>query len=155
MLFVVFKSGDASYAMEARQIVEVIPLVTLRKCPGAPGYIAGLVNYGGAGMPVVDLGLLVGGLPSAPYLSTRIIVTYYAGREGRVRKMGLLAESVTNTVEREEIDFSQDSLGDAGSRCLGKLAVSGAGFIQRVVAADLVPKELETMLFTESAVIPS
>jgi chemotaxis-related protein WspB len=149
MLFVVFKAGEASYALEACQVVEVIPLVTLRKCPGAPGAIAGLMNYGGAGVPVVDLGSLTGGAPSIPYLSTRIIVTHYAGGEGRQRVLGLLAESVTNTVERKEDDFCQGRVGGAGSLCLGKLAVDGAGFIQRIVAANLVMKELEAMLFAE------
>lgn len=149
MLFVVFKAGDTSYAMEACQVVEVIPLVTLRNCPGAPACMAGMANYGGMGVPVIDLGRTVSGVPSASYLSTRIILTQYEGAGGRRRVVGVLAEAVTSTMEREEADFSQDGVAAPGNRCLGKLAVSGSGFVQRVVAAHLVPKELEQMLFTE------
>jgi chemotaxis-related protein WspB len=151
MLFVVFKVSGIEYAIEARQVVEVIPLVTLRKCPGSPAYLAGLANYGGVGLPVVDLGRLVGGLSCVTYLSTRIIVMDYAGNGGRQRRIGLLAESVTNTVERAESDFCQDGVGLQGSLGQGKLAVNGAGFVQRVVAANLLPREVEAELFAELA----
>ena len=149
MLFIVFKAGNANYALEARQVIEVVPLVILRACPGAPAYIAGLANYRGTGVPIVDLGRLVGGAPCAVYLSTRIILTPYAGGGAQQRVIGLLAETVTNTVEREEADFSQNNLAVSGTSCLGKLAVSGKDFIQRIVVAQLVPKELEQMLFAE------
>jgi len=56
---------------------------------------------------------------------------------------------VTNTVEREETDFSQNNVAVSGTPGLGKLAVSGTGFIQRVVLTQLIPKELEPMLFAE------
>ncbi|MDP2991481.1 MAG: chemotaxis protein CheW [Kiritimatiellota bacterium] len=149
MLFVVFKAGNAHYALEARQVIEVIPLVTLRACSGAPAYIAGLANYRGTGVPIVDLGRLVGGAPCTVYLSTRIILTLYAGGNEQQRIIGLLAETVTNTVERKEPDFGQNNVAVPGTSCLGKLAVSGTGFIQRVVVAQLLPKELEQMLFAE------
>ena len=147
MLFIVFKAGNANYALEARQVIEVVPLVTLRACPGAPAYITGLANYRGTGVPIVDLSRLVGGAPCAVYLSTRIILTPYAGGGTQQRVIGLLAETVTNTVEREEADFSQNNLAVSGTSCLGKLAVSGTVFIQRVVVNNLVPKELDNLLF--------
>ena len=53
------------------------------------------------------------------------------------------------TVERKESDFSQTGVATSGTSCLGKLAVSGTGFIQRIVVEQLVPKELEKMLFVE------
>lgn len=149
MLFLVFKAGDADYALEARQVIEVIPLVAMRTVPGAPAYIAGLANYHGTGVPIVDFGRLAGGAPCAIYLSTRIILTLYDGGSDPQRIIGLLAETVTNTVEREESDFDQNNVTVPGTAYLGKLAVNGTGFIQRVVAAQLVPKELEQMLFTE------
>ena len=149
MLFVVFKAGNANYALEARQVIEVVPLVTMRACPGAPAYIAGLANYHGTGVPIVDLGRLVNGAPYTVYLSTRIILTPYAGGGNQQRVIGLLAETVTNTVEREETDFSQNNVAVSVTPGLGKLAVSGTGFIQRVVLTQLIPKELEPMLFAE------
>ena len=150
MLFIIFKAGKASYALEAHRVIEVIPIVTLRACPGAPDYIAGLANYRGIGVPIVDLGRLVDRTPCAVYLSTRIILTPYAGKGNQQRVIGILAETVTNTMEREEADFSQNTVAAPGASGLDKLAVNGAGFIQRVVVEQLVPKELEQMLFAES-----
>lgn len=149
MLFIVFKAGDANYALEACKVIEVVPLVTLRACPGAPAYVAGLANYRGTGVPIVDLGRLVGNAPCTVYLSTRIILTPYAGGSDQPRVIGILAETVTNTVELKEADFSQDNVAVPGTSYLGKLAVSGTGFIQRIVVAQLMPKELEQMLFAE------
>ena len=149
MLFITFQVGDASYALDARQVIEVIPLVTLRACPGAPASIAGLANYRGTGVPVVDLGRLVGGAPCAIYLSSRIVLTNYAGAGDQQRTIGLLAETVTNTMERDEADFDQNDVAGPGTSCFGKLAVSGTGFVQRIVVARMLPKELEQMLFAE------
>lgn len=149
MLFVVFQAGNASYALAARQVITVVPFVTLRPCPGAPAYVAGLANYRGIGVPILDLGRLVGGAPCAVCLSTRIIMTSYAGGQNQERIIGLLAETVMETVERQESDFSQTGVAASGTSCLGKLAVSGTGFIQSVVVEQLVPKELERMLFAE------
>lgn len=149
MLFIVFKAGDANYALEAGKVIEVIPLVTLRACPGAPAYIAGLANYRGTGVPIVDLCHLIGGVSCAESLSTRIILTSYAGTGGQQRVIGLLAETVTNTVERKETDFDQNNVAVPGTSHLGKLAVNGAGFIQRILIDQLAPKELEKILFTE------
>ena len=56
---------------------------------------------------------------------------------------------MTNTVEREEADFNQNNVAVPGTSGLGKLAVSGTGFTQRVVVERLVPKELEQILFAE------
>ncbi|MFA5043756.1 MAG: chemotaxis protein CheW [Kiritimatiellia bacterium] len=151
MLFIVFQAGNAKYALGARQVIAVVPLVTLRACPGAPAYIAGLADYRGTGVPVMDLGRMVGGAPCAVCLSTRIILTPYTGAGGQQRVIGLLAETATNTVELKESDFSQNNVVVPGTSHLGKLAVSGTEFIQRVVTDQLVPKELEHMLFTEPA----
>ena len=149
MLFIVFQAGNAQYALEAREVIEVVPLVTLRPCPGAPAYIAGLSNYRGTGVPVVDLAHLVCGAPCAAYLSTRIVLTHYAGGGGRQRVIGLMAETVTNSLEREDADFGQNDLAGPGAACFGKLAVNGTGFIQRIVVERMLPRELEPMLFAE------
>jgi len=149
MLFVVLTVGDAKYALDARQVIEVVPLVTLRACVGAPASIAGLANYRGTSVPILDLGRLLGGAPCVLYLSTRIILLSHAGAHGVSRVIGLLAETVTNTVVREEADFCQQNLDAPETSCLGKLAVCGTGFIQRIEVSRLVPKALERLLFAE------
>jgi chemotaxis-related protein WspB len=48
MLFLVFKLGTDRYAIEAAQVVEVLPLVGAKHIPGAPAGVAGILDYHGA-----------------------------------------------------------------------------------------------------------
>ena len=148
MLWITFKAGQLRYALEARKIIAIVPLAMLRACAGAPPYIAGLFNFRGAPVPVVDLGRLTGGVPCSAYLSTRIILAPYAAQDGRQRTIGLLAESVTETLDKQASDFTDSGLATPGTPYLGQLAMSASGFIQQVVVEHLLPKELEGMLFT-------
>ena len=141
--------------MEARKVIEVIPLVTLRACHNAPAYVAGMANYHETAVPVMDFGRLLGGMPCAMFLSTRIILTSCAAGGDKQRVIGLLAETVTDAVEREESDFSEDNVAVPGTSCLGKLAINGSGFLQRITVDRLVSKELEQMLFANPEQSPS
>lgn len=44
MLMLLFHVESDLYALDSRQVVEVIPRVLLRKVPYAPEYVAGLFN---------------------------------------------------------------------------------------------------------------
>jgi chemotaxis-related protein WspB len=44
MLFLVFQLGTDRYAIEAAQVVEVLPLVNAKHIPRAPRGVAGLFN---------------------------------------------------------------------------------------------------------------
>jgi len=55
MLFLVFQLNDDRYALDVSQVVEVLPLVRIRKMLRSPPGIAGTINYRGAHVPVVDL----------------------------------------------------------------------------------------------------
>ncbi len=149
MLFVIFQVGNAGYALEARLVARVIPHVKLRACPSAPACLAGLANYHGAAVPVIDFSLLMGGAPSVAWLSTRIILANYAGHDARQRMIGILAERVTSAMELAETDFEQAGVAQAGMAGLGGLAARGTGFVQRVFMTRLVPAELEQLLFIE------
>lgn len=147
MLFITFKAGDNRYALEARRIVEIVPRVLLQPWPNAPRCMAGLCNYRGASVPVIDLCCLFGGGPCGSRLSTRIVITPFRQRDDRQRLIGLLAEEVTDTLIRRETDFAQDGLADEGAPALAKLAVDTAGFIRRVQPEELLPAEWDPLLF--------
>jgi chemotaxis-related protein WspB len=84
MLILTFKLGPNWYAIEATQVVELVPRVALRPIPHAPALLAGLLAYRGKFVPVIDLGLLVGTASCADRLSTRIIlVKNVSGDENR------------------------------------------------------------------------
>ena len=91
MLFITFQLGDNRYAFDATQIEEILPLVAIKAIPQAPAGVAGVVNYRGAPVPVVDLSELTLSRPAQRRLSTRIIVVHYANDNGDKRLLGLIA----------------------------------------------------------------
>ena len=65
MLFLQFQIGSDRYALEASRVVEVIPLLGLKKIPHAPRGVAGMFNYRGEVVPALDLTALTSGQPAA------------------------------------------------------------------------------------------
>ena len=74
MLLLMFRVAENEYAVAAECVVEVVPRIDLRAFPHATEALAGLFRYRGKVVPVVDLGLLMGGTACRSRLSTRIIV---------------------------------------------------------------------------------
>src|SRR5690606_32186615 len=65
MLFLLFELDGDRYALPARDVVEVLPLVALKQIPDAPPGVAGVMDYRGHAVPVLDLSALVAGRPAA------------------------------------------------------------------------------------------
>lgn len=105
MLLLLFETSDGRYAMETEQVVEIVPLLQAKRIPGAPPYVAGIINYRGTPVPVFDLCALAGGSPCRPYFSTRIILILYPLADDRVRLIGLIAEGVTDVVRCGEAEI--------------------------------------------------
>src|SRR6187399_2400232 len=105
MLFLVFEVAGDRYVLDVTQVAEVLPFVTITQIPQAPAAVAGVLNYRGAPVPVIDLSQLTLGRPAERRLSTRIVLVHYPGAEGQTRLLGLIAERATQTVRREKTDF--------------------------------------------------
>ena len=147
MLFLLFQAGNDAYALDARQVREVIPRVVLRECPGAPAFIAGLFNYRGIVVPVLDFCRLLQQPPCRPRLSTRILLV--AGGEPahhRSRLLGLMVESLIKTLEAEEQVFSQAGVAADQAPFLGTIFCDGERLIQRLIPDRLWSAETTTML---------
>jgi chemotaxis-related protein WspB len=74
MLLLIFRAGGNSYAVDVGRVIEVVPRINLRRLPHAPNFIAGLFDYRGTVVPVIDLGLRLGSDRCCDRLSTRIIL---------------------------------------------------------------------------------
>ena len=101
MLLLLFEIGSGRYALDTSQIIEIVPLVTLKKIPATPDYISGLMNYRGEGIPVVDLCQLVDNSFCDDALSTRIIIVNYHLKNDGYKPLGLIANDITETVRSE------------------------------------------------------
>jgi chemotaxis-related protein WspB len=89
MLFLLFQLGRERYALEAGQVAAVLPLLSIKEIPQAPRAVAGLCNYRGTPVPVIDLSELTLGRPAQSRLSTRIVLVHYPDERGERRFVGV------------------------------------------------------------------
>ena len=82
MLCVLFKAAGQRYAIKALLVDEVTPLTRLSPLPGAPDYMAGVMNLRGEPIPVADLSMLLCGRPSRRWASTRILAVRLVAADG-------------------------------------------------------------------------
>jgi chemotaxis-related protein WspB len=149
MLFLLFEMGNQRYAMDVRQIAVVLPLIAVRRIPEAPPAVAGLVNYRGAPVPVIDVSQLTLGRPSTRRLSTRLVLVNYPDESGRTHLLGLIAERATRTVRHAPSAFVASGVTAGGSSYLGPVTTDADGLLQWIDVRTLLPASLRDQLFKE------
>ena len=147
MLLVVFQIAQDRFGLDAGQVVEVVPLVSLRQAHHAPAYAAGLFNYRGAVVPVIDLTALITGQPAPRLLSTRIMLVTYTGTGGARHVLGLLAERLLETVSCRPQDFQSPGIASPEAPYLGDVLVDGDHMLRRITRAELLPPSVQELLF--------
>lgn len=141
--------GNERYAIDAQRVVEVIPLVELKKLayssPNAnsesensPNYIAGLLNYRGQIVPVIDLSQLLFGTPARPYLSTRIVITQYPGEDAAFYLLGLIAERLSDTLNIQPTAWMNPGIQLDNAPFLGEIVTDEQGMIQQLKIESLL-----------------
>jgi chemotaxis-related protein WspB len=147
MLFLLFELGNDRYALDVRQIAEVLPLVGVKQIPRAPPAMNGLLNYRGAPVPVVDLSQLTLGRPSMRQLSTRIVLVDYPVSGGGTRLLGLIAERATQTARHAASEFVASGITNAGAPYLGPVVTDAHGLVQWIDIRTLLPPSFRDLLF--------
>jgi len=151
MLFLLFQLGKDRYALEAARVVEVVPLLELKKIPQAPNGFAGIFNYRGRPVPAIDLCQMTQGHPAAERLSTRIIVVNCSDARGGQRLVGLIAEQATETVRKDPKDFVEAGFKFGAAPYLGPILLDPKGAIQWVHEQHLLSEQLRELVFSEPA----
>jgi chemotaxis-related protein WspB len=149
MLFLIFELGNDRYALDVRQIAEVLPLVSFKQVPRAPQAMNGLFNYRGAPVPVIDLSQLTLGRPAARRLSTRLVLVHYPDHTGQTHLLGLVAERATQTARHEASDFVASGVTNTGAPYLGPVVSDARGLLQWIDVRTLLPPSFRDMLFKE------
>jgi len=149
MLFLLFELGKDRYALDVRQIAEVLPLLGVKQIPKAPQAMTGLFNYRGVPVPVIDLSQLTLGRPSARRLSTRIVLVHYPDDTGRTHLLGLIAERATQTARHERSAFVASGVTNAGAPYLGPVVTDARGLLQWIDVRTLLPPSFRDLLFKE------
>lgn len=137
MLYLLFQLGKDRYALEANRVVEVVPLLPLKKIPGAPRGIAGLFVYRGQPVPALDLCMLTLDRPARDLLSTRIIIVR-SGQTSQQQPLGLIAECATETLRRDRTDFVHAGMNLPSTPFQGSVLIENGRVIQLLDADRLV-----------------
>ena len=99
-LHVTFRVGNADYAIDATDVLHLESFTEATHVPGAPAFVAGLVQVRGKLVPVVDLRKRFGLEPTARTLDSRVIVVKIAGQVA-----DLLVDSAREVVRLDEATF--------------------------------------------------
>jgi chemotaxis-related protein WspB len=148
MLLLAFQLGNDRYAIEVTHVIEVLPLVDVKQLPRAPAGMAGMFDYHGEAVPLIDLAALVLGVPSRKWMSTRIIVVRDS-REPVTVVLGLLAEQVTETIRRSEEDFKNARVSISDAPYLGPVTTYAGSIVQRIEVQNLFSGIVRGLLFGE------
>lgn len=152
MLFLLFQLGSERYALDAGQVVAVLPRLGVKEIPCAPSAVAGLCHYRGVPVPVIDLSELALGRPSVNHLSTRIVLVQFPDPASGPHLLGLLAERTTEMLRRAPEDFVAAGVRVDAASYLGPVTADARGLIQRIEVQRLLPASLRVLLFDDAAV---
>ena len=150
MVYLLFQIGADRYALEAAGIAAVEPLVRWKRIPQAAAGVAGVVDYHGQPVPVVDLSAMALGQPAQASLSTRLVLVQYRCSDGVERLLGLLAEKATETARYESGDFQDPGVAAEGAPYLGPVVRDARGIVQRVEVARLLTPEVRDTLWQQA-----
>jgi chemotaxis-related protein WspB len=156
MLLLNLIAGGNRFAVDASRVVELVPRVKLRAVPHAPAILAGLLSYRGAVIPVVDLGVLLGGGACLPRLSTRIILVddapanrddgddetegehgSRAKRPRSPRLLGLVAEQVSDLTRANPDRVAPAPVQLAQAPYLGPIVETDQGIVQLIAVEEI------------------
>ncbi len=96
--FLTFLLGDGLYALDIRDVREIIQLGAMTSMPLMPAFVRGVINLRGAVVPVIDLQARFGQTPSRPGRK-RCIVLVERQRDGERQALGLLVDAVSAVVD--------------------------------------------------------
>lgn len=99
-LHVAFRVGTAEYVVPAAQVLHLESFETATHVPGAPSYVAGLVQVRGRVVPVVDLRKRFG-LPAIEHVLAHRVVVVQLG----ARVAGLLVDAAREVIQLDEASF--------------------------------------------------
>ena len=146
MLILTMNIGRERYGVDARLITEVIPLVRLDRVPMVDDSILGIFNYRGTATPVVDLCYFFEQRYCDHKLSSRIIIIDIDGDDQPGRKIGLVAECVTEVIKCRDEDMTDSGIASENARFLGGVYKHKNDLIQIIDTGKILPESITRQL---------
>lgn len=140
-LYVLFKLGAERYALEAREVAEVLGLCTLKRIPEAPPWVAGVLLRDQQSIVVLDWVQRATGTPAARVTSTRIVLVDIATGAKPFKRIGLILEQATDTLRADPAAFIDNQLPNQ-ARYLGPVMQTERGLVQRLLLKNLLDQQV-------------
>jgi len=140
-LLLQFSAAGQLFVIESTQIVEIIPLVELTQVPSTANYIAGIFNYRGDLIPVIDISFLLFQKPAKELICTRIIITETEHHENKYYT-AIIAEKVNQTITACKADMKQHNLANNDSPYIRNVFKYNNENIQLIDINKLVPARM-------------
>ncbi len=96
--YLTFTLDDEVFAMDIRNVREIIQHGTMTKVPLMPAFVRGVMNLRGAVVPVIDLRARFG-RPLAQVGRRSCVVIFDALRDGERVELGLMVDAVSEVIE--------------------------------------------------------
>ncbi|WP_455376661.1 chemotaxis protein CheW [Kaarinaea lacus] len=151
-LYIQFVVGNNRFVLPASDVIGIVPLATLHDVPRAPEYVAGILNYHGLSVPVIDMTRLMAGTNTELRLSARIVLLKVKLPDNSENIVGLLAEKVTEVMRLFESEFKKSGVQNNDTKYLGDVITDEYGILQRLNVSELLPKTAKKMLFESAEV---
>jgi chemotaxis-related protein WspB len=148
VLFLLVKTGSDTYALDVKEIAHVLALVHVAPLANSPPGLAGVFNYRGTLVPVVDLAALRARQSAGAPFSRRVILVNYP-HESTTRLVGLVVEQATDVMRRPATDFVQSGIGSTGT-ARGCVVDKRYGVVQWIDAPALLTRDVRDGLFADA-----
>jgi len=128
----VFDVGEQTCALPLDAVVEILPMASLSRLPGAPSILEGFLNLGGTAIPVLRISRLL----EAPFVQIGLYTPLIIVRQANAR-LGLLVSGIRQIA--------------ASSQCAA-MVLAGHGMVENGVNLDgkIVPiLSMETLLLEQ------
>jgi len=147
MLCLRFQCGGQHYALDSAALIAVLPWPTLRPLPKAPATVAGLLNYHGSIVPVIDLTRLLTEQPSPRLLSSRIVLVNHAVTANSSRLLGMLVEQALETERFADNEFSDTGITLAEAAFVGGAALRAGNVVLLLHPEKILSAKMASILF--------
>ncbi|BBH44629.1 chemotaxis protein CheW [Pseudomonas sp. KU43P] len=144
-LYLLFRLDQQRFALDVREVIEVLPRRTLKPVAQAPAWVAGILAHRGVLVPVIDLCALSFTRPAAERTSTRLVLVHYR----KAHQLGLILEQATETLRCRPEEFQPYGLDNGEAPYLGPVRQDAQGMLQRIEVDDLLSDAVRELLFPD------
>ena len=138
MLHVLFKVAGSEYALPYSEVLHMESYASATRVPGAPAYVAGLMQVRGRVLPVIDLRVRFGLEPQPATADSRVVVV----QRGQ-RTLALLADSAREVVriDPESYRAAPEMVTDTGQGFVKSVAHAGNRMVMLIDLQKVIGEE--------------